>query len=47
MVNGGADLHRFLGVRAGRKYRYAELMAQALDLRATPDPLAGLVEALR
>ncbi len=36
-------LHRLLGVRAGRKARYARLLVEALDLGAVPRPLdAGL-----
>ncbi|MBP2368689.1 ATP-dependent endonuclease [Pseudonocardia parietis] len=32
-------LHRFLGVRSGRKARYGGALAAALDLDALPDPL--------
>jgi OLD-like protein len=32
-------LHRFMGVRSGRKRRYAELMAERLDLDHVPDAL--------
>jgi len=36
-------LHRFMGVRSGRKYRYAPLLASALDVLAMPRPLLGLL----
>jgi hypothetical protein len=38
-----AQLHRFLGVRSGRKARYARLLVEALDPAAVPRPLAGLL----
>lgn len=34
-----AQLHRFLGTRSGRKWRYAALLTDALDLAAVPAPL--------
>lgn len=37
------QLHRFMGVRAGRKHRYAPLLAIALDPSAMPRPLRGLL----
>lgn len=36
-------LHRFMGARSGRKYRYAPLLATALDASAMPRPLLGLL----
>ena len=36
-------LHRFMGARAGRKYRYAPLLASALDVDAMPRPLRDLL----
>jgi hypothetical protein len=39
-------LHRFLGVRAGRKARYAHRLVQALDLAAVPVPLDRLLAAV-
>lgn len=36
-------LHRFMGARAGRKHRYAPLLATALDPRAMPRPILGLL----
>ena len=36
-------LHRFMGARAGRKYRYAPLLAGALDADAMPRPLLDLL----
>ena len=38
------QLHRFLGVRSGRKARYAWLLAQALEPDQVPRPLARLVD---
>ncbi|MCD1267329.1 ATP-dependent endonuclease [Microbacterium sp. MEC084] len=32
-------LHRFLGVRAGRKHRYGRLLAEAVPLDRVPPPL--------
>ncbi|WP_293774339.1 hypothetical protein [Sporichthya sp.] len=37
-------LHRFLGVRAGRKARYARLLVEALGLGAVPRPLDAVLE---
>jgi hypothetical protein len=38
------QLHRFLGVRSGRKARYAWLLATALEPGQAPPPLQGLVD---
>jgi hypothetical protein len=38
------QLHRFLGTRAGRKARYAWLLARALEPAQVPHPLRGLVD---
>lgn len=43
---GGAidgHLHRFMGARSGRKYRYSRLLAEALDADSVPPPLRDLV----
>jgi hypothetical protein len=40
------QLHRFIGSRSGRKYRYARALAAALDLTDLPAPLAGLLADL-
>ena len=37
------QLHRFLGVRSGRKYRYAPLLVDALDSPELPPPLQDLL----
>ena len=37
------QLHRFLGVRSGRKYRYAPLLVDALDGAELPPPLHDLL----
>ena len=37
------QLHRFIGTRSGRKYRYARSLAMSLDLTNLPPPLAGLL----
>ena len=37
-------LHRFLGVRGGRKARYAGLLARALEPGQVPRPLRALVD---
>ena len=37
-------LRRFLGVRSGRKARYAELLVDALDLARAPAPLVAVLE---
>lgn len=39
-------LHRFIGVRAGRKVRYGTLLAERLTEGITPAPLASLLERL-
>jgi hypothetical protein len=36
-------LRRFIGVRSGRKARYAELLVDALDASRVPHPLASLL----
>lgn len=36
-------LHRFMGVHTGRKYRYARLLAKALDPSSIPRPLERLL----
>jgi hypothetical protein len=36
-------IHRFIGAHSGRKYRYARLLAQALDIAFVPRPLQGLL----
>ena len=33
------QIHRFMGVRSGRKYRYAPLLVDALDVVDLPQPL--------
>lgn len=38
-----AVLRRFLGVRSGRKARYAALLVEALELERVPEPLAAVV----
>lgn len=37
------QLHRFLGTRAGRKIRYAQLLVEALDPAHVPAPLERLI----
>src|SRR5262249_48400732 len=37
------QLHRFMGVRSGRKYRYAPLLVDALDGGELPRPLHDLL----
>lgn len=37
------QLRRFLGTRSGRKIRYGQVLAGALDLRQVPRPLAGVL----
>jgi hypothetical protein len=37
-------LHRFIGVRSGRKERYARLLAEALPAAAVPAPLQRLLD---
>ncbi len=44
--SGHALLHRFLGVRAGRKARYAELLVDALPLDRVPAPLDAVLDAV-
>lgn len=39
-------LHRFMGVRSTRKYRYARLLAEALPAEAVPRVLRQLVDSL-
>lgn len=41
------QLRRFIGVRSGRKARYARLLVEGLDLAAVPRPLAGVLEHTR
>ncbi|MCW2867067.1 MAG: ATP-dependent endonuclease [Marmoricola sp.] len=43
---GQALLHRFLGVRSGRKARYAELLVDALPLERVPAPLDAVLDAV-
>lgn len=38
-----AQLHRFLGTRSGRKWQYAALLTDAVDLAAVPPPLDRLL----
>jgi len=38
-----AHLHRFLGIRSGRKIRYGRLLVEALDLDAVPAPLDAVL----
>jgi len=38
-----AVLRRFLGVRSGRKARYAALLVEALELGRVPEPLAAVL----
>lgn len=38
------QLHRFMGVRSGRKYRYAQILAQALPADHVPRPLHALLD---
>ena len=39
-------LHRFIGVRSGRKSLYAQRLVEALDLDRVPAPLDGVLSAL-
>jgi hypothetical protein len=41
------QLRRFIGTRSGRKIRYGELLADALDPERVPDPLAGMIGWIR
>ncbi|MFA9429206.1 TOPRIM nucleotidyl transferase/hydrolase domain-containing protein [Egicoccus sp. AB-alg2] len=38
-----AHLHRFLGIRSGRKLRYGRLLVEALDLDRVPAPLDAVL----
>jgi hypothetical protein len=40
------QLHRFIGVRSGRKARYARLLVEALDAGQVPGPLDALLASL-
>jgi hypothetical protein len=40
------QLHRFIGIRSGRKIRYGTLLAEALDLDRLPRPLDLLMRKL-
>lgn len=40
------QLHRFMGVRSGRKYRYAQALAEDLAIDQVPAPLGGLLSYL-
>jgi len=40
------QVHRFISSHSGRKYRYARLLAEALDLSRTPHPLVELLADL-
>ena len=40
------QLHRFMGVRSGRKYRYAALLVGALEVVDVPRPLHDLLETV-
>ena len=44
--SGHALLRRFLGVRSGRKARYAELLVDALPLDRVPAPLDAVLDAV-
>jgi hypothetical protein len=37
------QIHRFMGVRSGRKYRYAPLLVDALDVGELPQPLQDVL----
>ena len=37
------QLRRFMGTRSGRKIRYGQVLAGALDLSRVPDPLSGVL----
>jgi hypothetical protein len=41
------QLHRFIGSRSGRKYRYGRLLAAAVDLDRVPRPLDGVLTRVR
>jgi hypothetical protein len=38
-----AHLHRFLGIKSGRKIRYGRLLVEALDLERVPAPLDAVL----
>ncbi len=38
-----AQVHRFLGIRSGRKIRYGRLLVEALDDDRVPEPLEALL----
>lgn len=38
------QIHRFLGIRSGRKVRYGSLLAKAVPLDRIPEPLAGVLD---
>jgi hypothetical protein len=40
------QLHRFMGVRSGRKHRYAPLLVEALPADAMPQPLRDLLSSV-
>jgi hypothetical protein len=42
-----AVLRRFLGVRSGRKARYAQLLVEALEIDRVPEPLSALLGRTR
>ena len=42
-----AQLHRFAGIKAGRKVRYGGMLAGALTEEATPEPLRRLIGRIR
>lgn len=42
-----AQLRRFFGSRSGRKWRYAALLVDALDLDAVPRPLDAVLDHVR
>ena len=41
------QLRRFIGTRSGRKIRYGQLLAEALDLGHVPHPLTGVLDWVR
>lgn len=41
-----AQMHRFLGVRSGRKIRYGRLLVEALDLDRVPAPLDAVLTGM-
>lgn len=38
------QVHRFIGIRSGRKVRYGRLLVEALDLDRVPTPLTRLLD---